>query len=504
MPQLFPGDANEFPTEIQAPADGDTANAASVATGLEQLADRTANLNARVPVGLSNLTPAALGTAAPGTGLGASRNDHVHPMPSAADVGAIATGAVAGGDLGGTYPNPRVTQARGLRETAGPTTLTLGAVADLQALERSGTTVIGVRSERFTRQTVATATALSGTGNLNVEITGSFDGAITLPAATTAGQTIRIYDGAGVGSGSSNGSSSDLIHVLCAGSDVITAPGLMKSRTRLLLWKRYGSITLVADGTSSWKATERACWHVDPRTYSGIKALYDARRGITLNSGNVSAWADVSGAGGNVDLAQGTAANQPLYLYRAATASDSMEGGENSIAFQSTDLLISTATPTVSSGSCTLAALFSKTWSTNSDGALFKSASTATLGVDFFPQRATASGAAGIGTSYFRGNGTAATTYIAANTLYNRSTFSQAWTGRVGTNRAHQRSNMRRLDNAALLSAGLTSFTQTIQVGDGTFTGLVQFVALFDAELDIDDTTDLERAMLEAFPVSDA
>lgn len=52
------------------------------------------------------------------------------------------TGA-ASGDLGDTYPSPTVTQARGLRETAGPTTLTMGAVADGQILKRSGSTVIG-------------------------------------------------------------------------------------------------------------------------------------------------------------------------------------------------------------------------------------------------------------------------------------------------------------------------------------------------------------------------
>ena len=91
-----------------------------------------------------------------GTGTDYARADHSHGSPSLGTSGSTAcagndarltdsrapTGA-ASGDLGGSYPSPTVTQARGLRETSGPTTLTLGAVADGQVLQRSGSTVVG-------------------------------------------------------------------------------------------------------------------------------------------------------------------------------------------------------------------------------------------------------------------------------------------------------------------------------------------------------------------------
>jgi hypothetical protein len=50
----------------------------------------------------------------------------------------------AGGDLGGSYPTPECIQARGLRETSGPTTLVVGAIADGQYVARSGATLVGV------------------------------------------------------------------------------------------------------------------------------------------------------------------------------------------------------------------------------------------------------------------------------------------------------------------------------------------------------------------------
>jgi hypothetical protein len=49
----------------------------------------------------------------------------------------------AGGDLDGSYPDPTVSQARGLRETDGPTTLAVGSVPDGTFLRRSGTAIVG-------------------------------------------------------------------------------------------------------------------------------------------------------------------------------------------------------------------------------------------------------------------------------------------------------------------------------------------------------------------------
>lgn len=46
----------------------------------------------------------------------------------------------AGGQLGGSYPSPDV---RGLRETSGPTELSIGSISDGQFLKRDGTSIIG-------------------------------------------------------------------------------------------------------------------------------------------------------------------------------------------------------------------------------------------------------------------------------------------------------------------------------------------------------------------------
>ena len=126
-----------------------------------------------------------------GTGTDYARVDHSHGSPA---LGTSASTACAGndarltdaraptgaasGDLGGTYPSPTVTQARGLRETSGPTTLTLGAVADGQVLRRSGSTVVGAW--------LALALVVSQ-GDAAIDLEGF---AVVYPSVTSSGGTV--------------------------------------------------------------------------------------------------------------------------------------------------------------------------------------------------------------------------------------------------------------------------------------------------------------------------
>ena len=73
-----------------------------------------ATLTALGAPGLSNATPVDLGTAAPGVSTEASRADHVHDLPTAADVGAVdvalvgAADGVAELDSGGLVPSSQL------------------------------------------------------------------------------------------------------------------------------------------------------------------------------------------------------------------------------------------------------------------------------------------------------------------------------------------------------------------------------------------------------------
>lgn len=122
-----------------------------------------------------------------------------------------APSGAAGGDLGGSYPNPTVTQARGLRETAGPTTLPIGAIAEGEVLVRSGGEIVGrVYSEGF--DGFFEEMAGSGVGGNQ-----TFDGASAVTGFSLAS---RVYTVSAV----TTGCEWDAVTVDTSGGDVTIIP----------------------------------------------------------------------------------------------------------------------------------------------------------------------------------------------------------------------------------------------------------------------------------------
>jgi hypothetical protein len=69
-------------------------------TGKLQVSNGSAFSDVDTSLALASTNPAALGVAAPGNGTTAARDNHVHAMPSASDVGAVANALIdAAGDL---------------------------------------------------------------------------------------------------------------------------------------------------------------------------------------------------------------------------------------------------------------------------------------------------------------------------------------------------------------------------------------------------------------------
>jgi hypothetical protein len=106
-------------------------------------------------------------------------------------------GATALGDLAISGGSMQVTQARGLRETSGPTTLAMGAVADGEVLRRSGTSIIGaaIGSVLQAYNAVLTAIAALGASGIIVRLTSS----TVAVRSITGGANITVTNGDGTG-----------------------------------------------------------------------------------------------------------------------------------------------------------------------------------------------------------------------------------------------------------------------------------------------------------------
>ncbi len=121
----------------------------------------------RTTVHLAGGTPAALGTASAGTAETLSRSDHVHPMPSAANVGAMSTSHAANAitALGGT------SQALGTVSNGSGTAVALSnhvhpmpSAANVGALALTGGTLTDTLNCRTILPTVDSSYTLGGTG----------------------------------------------------------------------------------------------------------------------------------------------------------------------------------------------------------------------------------------------------------------------------------------------------------------------------------------------------
>ena len=106
-------------------------------------------------------------------------------------------GATALGDLAISGGSMQVTQARGLREIAGPTNLSMGAVADGEVLRRTGTSIIGaaIGSVLQAYSAVLTAIAALGASGIIVRLTSS----TVAVRSITGGANISVTNGDGTG-----------------------------------------------------------------------------------------------------------------------------------------------------------------------------------------------------------------------------------------------------------------------------------------------------------------
>ena len=126
---------------------------------------------------LSDATPQALGTAAAGTGTAAARDDHVHAMPTATDVGADPSGTAA---TAVTVHTADTTAVHGIADTSA-----LVVTSDARLSDARTPTAHTHPAADIASGTVGTARLGSGTADTTTFLRG--DGSWAAPAAGDSG-----------------------------------------------------------------------------------------------------------------------------------------------------------------------------------------------------------------------------------------------------------------------------------------------------------------------------
>ena len=195
------------------------------------------------------------------------------------------------------------------------------ALLDYQEGLWVGTSSIVLPTVVVTGHTVADADyVITGTGNQCISYSSlSTDRTVTLPAASSAGQSITIEDSSGSCSWTKQ------VIIAAAGSDKIHG----NSATSIRIWVAYGAVTLQSNGSGKWTVLARApkTWYVrwtastsytpDPDAVvhraigvgcggSGSNASAVGGGGGGGGAGNVAEWEDILPVGASVTITIGS------------------------------------------------------------------------------------------------------------------------------------------------------------------------------------------------------